>query len=137
MTGVLRSPEVTMAHVDPTAPVPAQSARGALEELLRRKVDGMTGPADAAGPVGQGPPSPRVADAELFARRVRQFADAVDATGSGVPYEDAVVIVGTETVVAHVRDYTATPAYWQTLAAGAGGEPLILHGTDVMRALTG
>jgi hypothetical protein len=133
VTGLLTSPSLTMAHADPT---PAPHPRQVVEELLRRKVDGIIGLVAAAGPVGQGQTSPRVAEAELFAKQVRQFLDAVDATGSGVSYSEAVVLPGDQTVVAHVRDYYATTAYWHTLAQGATGDVLVIDGGDVMRALS-
>lgn len=116
-----------------TEPMPAVTPRQAFDELLRRKVEGMTVPAIAAGPVGQGTRSPVVEDAMLLEATYREFADAVDRTGTGVPYGDAVVILGSGgVVVAHARDYADTPAYWQTLA---GEVDSIIEGAEVMRTL--
>lgn len=116
-----------------TNPMRVVSPRQAFDELLRRRVEAMTAPAIAAGPVGQGTPSPVVLAADEMAHHYRTFADAVDATGTGVPYEDAVVIVGDAgTVVAHARDYADTPIYWQTLA---GEVEAIITGAQVMRNL--
>lgn len=125
---------MTMTHHEPDpAPAPAVSPRQAFDELLRRRVEAMITPATAAGPVGHGPVPQAVSDAQLFEAQCREFADAVDRTRSGVPYGDAVVVFGTSgPVVAHARDYAATPTYWQTLA---GEVELIIHGADVMQAL--
>lgn len=117
-------------------PPPARrpvSPRQAFDELLRRKVDGMMNPAIAAGPVGQGKPSPRVEEAEHLLATYREFADAVDRTDSDLPYGDAVVILGSGGVVVCTgRDYATTPIYWESLA---GEVDLIIDGGLVMQTL--
>jgi hypothetical protein len=122
---------VTVAHADPTpptSPLAHPTPRQVVEELLRRKVELLTSAAESGhgdlDSVGQ------------FEAEVVAFLDAVDATGAGVPYGDAVVILGESTVVAHARDYYATTAYWHTLAGGAAGTVTAIPGPDVMAALS-
>jgi hypothetical protein len=96
------------------------SPRQVLDELLRRRVEAAA-KTDEEG-------------AQLLDAQVRLFADAVDRDGAGIPYGDAVVITGTAgPVVVPLRDYHATPLYWQSCA---GEVDLIIDGADVMTALT-
>jgi hypothetical protein len=114
---------MTMTHADPEPA--AVTPRQAFDELLRRKVESLT----LAAAAGHGDTE----SIQLLDAQCREFADAVDRTGTGVPYGDAVVLFGTSgPVVAHARDYAATPTYWQTLA---GEVELIISGADVMQAL--
>lgn len=121
MTAALRSPRIAVTEQPPTAPLGSITPRQVFDELARRRTPTL--------PEAER----RVAEAQL-----RLFADAVDGTGTGVAYGDAVVIVGDSgTVVAHGRDYADTPDYWHTLAAGSDQPRLIIDGADVITWLHG
>jgi hypothetical protein len=61
-------------------------------------------------------------DAALILSGALSFADAVDRSGKGIPYEEAVMIEGgAGPVIVTREEWRATPDYFRTLAAGGHG----------------
>lgn len=106
---------------------PAWTPRQVFDELVRRRCQSIA----AAGT------DSAVEDAQLLDAKAREFADAVDRLDltTPIPYENAVVIVGTSsTVVCQAEDWAAMPVHWQALV---GQVDLVVDGTRLIRLLHG
>lgn len=104
-----------VAHAHPASgPLDQITPRQAFDELARRKVETL----------GDTP------EARTAAEQCRLFADAVDGSGTGLAYGDAVVLVGDAgTVIAPAREFATTPLYWH---AQIGRAQVEIDGNDLM-----
>jgi hypothetical protein len=74
-------------------------------------------------------------EAQLLEAAAREFADAVDRSGTGTPYEEAVVLTGSSgVVVVTAEEWRASPVYWE---AKAGKVDSVAQGDVLVAYLRG
>lgn len=100
--------------------------REAWDRLVTDRVTALLDAAPYSGNpddiYGAADASAAMQEAEMLEDAARAFADAVDASGKGLAYEDAVLLTGTAgPVIVSEVEWRATPGFWETVAAAGHG----------------